>query len=85
MEECEILCGRLAIMVNGQFECVGSPQHLKNKYGEGYMVSLKVSQEHQHVTMQEIRKHFPTVVLKEQRHSMILVQIIQVDTLQVKC
>ena len=32
MEECEALCGRLAIMVNGRFRCLGSIQHLKNKY-----------------------------------------------------
>ncbi|XP_076353530.1 phospholipid-transporting ATPase ABCA1-like isoform X1 [Tachypleus tridentatus] len=42
MEECEALCTRLAIMVNGQFRCLGSIQHLKNKYGEGYMLSLRV-------------------------------------------
>ena len=32
MEECEALCTRLAIMVNGSFKCLGSVQHLKNKY-----------------------------------------------------
>ena len=31
MEECEALCTRLAIMVKGQFKCLGSVQHLKNK------------------------------------------------------
>ena len=31
MEECEALCGRIAIMVNGEFKCMGTPQHLKNK------------------------------------------------------
>ena len=31
MEECEALCSRLAIMVNGRFKCLGSPQHLKNR------------------------------------------------------
>jgi len=36
MEECEALCSRLAIMVNGRFRCLGSPQQLKNKFGEGY-------------------------------------------------
>ena len=29
MEECEALCDRLAIMVNGQLRCVGNLQHLK--------------------------------------------------------
>ena len=31
MEECDILCSRLAIMVNGRFKCIGSPQYLKHK------------------------------------------------------
>ena len=31
MEECEALCTRLAIMVNGSFKCLGGVQHLKNK------------------------------------------------------
>ena len=31
MEECEALCTRLAIMVNGQFKCLGGIQHLKTK------------------------------------------------------
>ena len=43
MEECEALCNRLAIMVNGQFRCLGSCQHLKNKYGDGYTIIVKVS------------------------------------------
>ena len=41
MEECEALCTRLAIMVNGGFKCLGSTQHLKNKFGEGYALSLR--------------------------------------------
>ena len=31
MEECEALCNRLVIMVNGAFRCLGSIQHLKTK------------------------------------------------------
>lgn len=40
MEECEALCSRLSIMVNGQMKCLGSIQHLKNKYGDGYTISV---------------------------------------------
>jgi len=36
MEECEALCSRLAIMVNGKFRCLGPTQHLKSKFGQGY-------------------------------------------------
>ncbi|XP_063839916.1 phospholipid-transporting ATPase ABCA3-like isoform X2 [Scylla paramamosain] len=42
MEECEALCTRLAIMVNGKFRCLGSPQHLKSKFSEGYSIILRV-------------------------------------------
>ncbi|XP_069685343.1 phospholipid-transporting ATPase ABCA3-like isoform X4 [Periplaneta americana] len=42
MEECEALCTRLAIMVNGQFKCIGSTQHLKNKFAKGYTLIVKV-------------------------------------------
>lgn len=42
MEECEALCTRLAVMVNGQFKCLGSPQHLKSKFGSGYTLIAKL-------------------------------------------
>jgi len=42
MEECEALCTRLAIMVNGVFQCLGSIQHLKAKFNEGYSLIMKV-------------------------------------------
>ena len=31
MEECQVLCTRLAVMVNGTLRCLGTPQHLKNR------------------------------------------------------
>ncbi|XP_061181930.1 phospholipid-transporting ATPase ABCA3-like isoform X1 [Saccostrea echinata] len=43
MEECEALCTRLAIMVNGEFRCLGSTQYLKNKFGEGYTLLARIA------------------------------------------
>jgi ABC-type multidrug transport system ATPase subunit len=40
MEECEALCHRVGIMVSGQFSCIGSLQHLKNRFSEGYSVTV---------------------------------------------
>ena len=34
MEEAEALSNRIAIMVNGNFQCLGSIQHIKNKFGK---------------------------------------------------
>ncbi|XP_073944582.1 phospholipid-transporting ATPase ABCA3-like [Choristoneura fumiferana] len=42
MEECEALCSRLTIMVNGQFQCLGTPQHLKTKFSEGFTLTIKM-------------------------------------------
>ncbi|CAN8021634.1 unnamed protein product [Ixodes persulcatus] len=42
MAECDLLCSRLAIMVNGKLCCVGSPQYLKHKFGAGYTVTLRM-------------------------------------------
>ncbi|XP_023381442.1 ATP-binding cassette sub-family A member 13-like, partial [Pteropus vampyrus] len=40
MEECEALCTRLAIMVDGSFRCLGSPQHIKSRFGGGHTVRV---------------------------------------------
>uniref|UniRef100_A0A8W4FH70 ATP binding cassette subfamily A member 16 n=1 Tax=Sus scrofa TaxID=9823 RepID=A0A8W4FH70_PIG len=42
MEECEVICTRLAIMVQGKFKCLGSPQHLKHKFGNIYNLTAKI-------------------------------------------
>eukprot|EP00742_Colponemidia_sp_Colp-10_P004062 GILJ01004335.1.p1 GENE.GILJ01004335.1~~GILJ01004335.1.p1 ORF type:complete len:1795 (+),score=302.12 GILJ01004335.1:677-5386(+) len=41
MEEAEALCSRIGIMVGGTFRCLGSAQHLKNKFGQGYELDIK--------------------------------------------
>ncbi|ORX85647.1 P-loop containing nucleoside triphosphate hydrolase protein [Anaeromyces robustus] len=41
MEEAENLCDRLAILVNGRLTCIGSPEHLKMKYGDSYVLELQ--------------------------------------------
>ena len=41
MEECEALCTRMAIMVNGQFQCLGGLQRLKSRYGSGFTLICK--------------------------------------------
>ena len=42
MEECEVLCSRLAVMVNGRLRCLGSAQHLKNRFGDGYTMIVRM-------------------------------------------
>ncbi|XP_056019371.1 cholesterol transporter ABCA5-like isoform X3 [Ostrea edulis] len=42
MEEADALCSRVGIMVNGKLECLGPTQHLKNKFGSGYLLEVKL-------------------------------------------
>ena len=44
MEECEALCARVAIMVNGRMACLGSLEQLKQKYGKGFSVEINASE-----------------------------------------
>jgi ATP-binding cassette subfamily A (ABC1) protein 5 len=43
MEEAENLCDRLAILINGRLSCIGSPEHLKMKFGDSYILELQSS------------------------------------------
>ncbi|XP_077979636.1 cholesterol transporter ABCA5-like [Glandiceps talaboti] len=42
MEEADAVCSRVGIMTLGQLRCVGSTQHLKDKYGGGYVLEVKL-------------------------------------------
>lgn len=42
MEEADALCSRVGIMVRGELRCIGSTQHLKNLYGAGYTLEMKL-------------------------------------------
>ena len=35
LDEAEVLCDRIAVMVGGRLRCLGTSQHLKTKYGRG--------------------------------------------------
>jgi ABC-type multidrug transport system ATPase subunit len=44
MEEAEALSTKMGIMVRGGiFRCMGSCQHVKNKYGVGYEIEIKIA------------------------------------------
>ncbi|XP_060119700.1 phospholipid-transporting ATPase ABCA1-like [Heteronotia binoei] len=77
MEECEALCTRMAIMVSGCFRCLGSVQHLKNRFGEGYTIMLRVSGTKPDFRPLEkfMKDSFPSIVLKEKHYSTLQYQL----------
>ena len=42
MDEAETLCKRMAIMVNGEFVCLGKAGEIKEKYGYGYEIEVRI-------------------------------------------
>ncbi|XP_078117794.1 uncharacterized protein abca12 isoform X3 [Sander vitreus] len=73
MEECEALCSRLAIMVKGQFHCLGSLQHIKNRFGSGFTVKMYLAEascDAEAITG-FMRRQFPSTYLKDQHSSML--------------
>lgn len=45
MEECEALCTQITVLVNGKCKCLGSSQHLKNKFNKGFELKIKVKRD----------------------------------------
>ncbi|XP_032334844.1 ATP-binding cassette sub-family A member 2 isoform X4 [Camelus ferus] len=76
MEECEALCTRLAIMVNGRLRCLGSIQHLKNRFGDGYMITVRTkSSQNVKDVVRFFNRNFPEAVLKERHHTKVQYQL----------
>jgi ATP-binding cassette subfamily A (ABC1) protein 3 len=42
MEEAEALCTKMGIMVNGRFKCYGTSQDIKDKFGTGFEIEIKI-------------------------------------------
>ncbi|XP_012781470.2 retinal-specific phospholipid-transporting ATPase ABCA4 [Ochotona princeps] len=81
MEECEALCTRLAIMVRGTFQCLGTIQHLKYKFGDGYIVTMKIRCPKDDVlpdlnpVEQFFQGNFPGSVQRERHYNMLQYQV----------
>ena len=43
MEEAETLCKRIGIMVDGQFKCLATSDEIKEKYGYGFEINLRIN------------------------------------------
>ncbi|XP_039584511.1 ATP-binding cassette sub-family A member 12 [Passer montanus] len=73
MEECEALCTRLAIMVNGSFQCIGSLQHIKSRFGRGFTVKMHLNSSTvcTEKLTEFMKSHFPNTCLKDQHFKMV--------------
>ncbi|NXG29187.1 ABCAA protein, partial [Dromaius novaehollandiae] len=76
MEEAEAVCDRVAIMVSGQLRCIGSIQYLKNKFGKGYLLEIKVKDpERTDLLHAEILRIFPGAARQEWFPSLLVYKV----------
>nr|UOU03314.1 ATP-binding cassette subfamily A3-like 1 [Brachionus rubens] len=73
MEECEALCDKLGIMLNGQLQCLGTIPEIKSKYGDGYRLIIKCHHSDQldlDILRIEnfIRQEFPSAYLEDRQY-----------------
>ena len=82
MEECEAICTRIGILVNGCFLCLGSLQHLRDKFSDGYTLTIKLQRSSDTDKPEELQKRieklktfisqtFPESVLKDQHENLL--------------
>ena len=81
MEECEALCSRIAIMVSGRFRCLGSTQHLRAKYGQGYTIQIRLKRENEinkdysNECQRRITEAIPSARLRDHHQSLMAYQV----------
>uniref|UniRef100_A0A3P9ID37 ABC transporter domain-containing protein n=1 Tax=Oryzias latipes TaxID=8090 RepID=A0A3P9ID37_ORYLA len=82
MEECEALCTRMAIMVNGRFRCLGSVHPelrlcLSFRFGDGYTIILRVAGPDPDLlpVMKFIESELSGSTLKEKHRNMLQYQL----------
>jgi len=66
MEEADTLCTKIAIVASGRLQCVGSPIHLKTKFGSGFRVDISSmnNQNNQNI-IDIVRSNVPEAQLQE--------------------
>jgi ABC-type multidrug transport system ATPase subunit len=71
MDECEALCSRVGLLINGRLKCIGTSEHIKKRYGAGLSLTVKLKKANS-VTVNHagdriekfIKKRFKNAVLK---------------------
>ena len=79
MDEAEALCRRIGIMTQGQLRALGTKQHLKNKFGSGFELVVKLLLTDQDMQMNEmtafVTATFPNAVILSENGGLVTYQI----------
>eukprot|EP00004_Rigifila_ramosa_P020544 TRINITY_DN5332_c0_g3_i1.p1 TRINITY_DN5332_c0_g3~~TRINITY_DN5332_c0_g3_i1.p1 ORF type:complete len:1669 (-),score=414.89 TRINITY_DN5332_c0_g3_i1:6-5012(-) len=75
MEECEALCGRIGIIVNGNLMALGSSSHLKMLYGDGYFIDLNCAEDKMDEVQAWMKSMFPSLNIAEAQYGRMKFQV----------
>ncbi|KAK6112805.1 ABC transporter family protein [Brugia pahangi] len=65
MNECEALCNRVGIMDQGSLIAIGSPQHIKTRFGEKYTLVITIADQYRREDLiSSIKEIFPVCAEK---------------------
>lgn len=74
-DECEALCTRMAVMVEGEIRCIGSAQYLKSKYASGHKLHVKFPTKLLENVKLHVSTHLPGSTIHEEFKGMITFQV----------
>ena len=69
LSEIDAICSRIGIMVNGRLACLGTSQHLKSKYGQGYLMEVKTRNLDKEVDVHEFVTSLSPGAVLDESHS----------------
>ena len=72
MEECEALCTRIGIMVDGRLKCLGPSSHLKDKFGDGYQIEVRFRSEDRYLECMALLRGICEDIEIDERHGQFL-------------
>lgn len=68
--DCENVCNRVGILAKAGLRCIGTPQHLKHKFGEGYVAFLRFRQPIPATDLRKaVRNYLPQAVVSSRQGS----------------
>jgi len=65
LEEVDALANRVGIMLHGRLRCLGSVQHLKSKFGDGYTLQFRAPAHRAAELHEHLADRWPTIALRE--------------------
>ncbi|CAF1369748.1 unnamed protein product, partial [Rotaria sordida] len=75
MEECEALCTKIGIMKMGQFMCLGNLQHLRNRFGNGYAIKVKVVGDNVDNIKTQLMSDLPGIEIQDQHNEVLFCNV----------